>query len=66
MGRTDPETIKYLFETTWLLTAIGNMFYPQAFRKKKLQYMEISRRYRKAIGNIGMSEFGEYTYLCGA
>ena len=32
MVRTDPEIIKYLIETTWLLTTIGNMFYSQAYR----------------------------------
>ena len=31
MGHTDPETIKYLIETTWFLTAIVNMFILKLF-----------------------------------
>ena len=61
MGRTDRETIKYLIETTWLLMAIVNMFYQQAFLTRNCNI----RQYL-AISDIGMSEFGEYFYLCGS
>ena len=40
MRQTDPDTMKYLIQTTCLLTAIGNMFSPHAFRKQELQYLE--------------------------